>query len=230
MTKWAVELSEYGIEFQPRPAIKAQVLADFLVEMENTDAESSVPTWTIHVDGSSTAGGSGAGILIESPQGDQFQYAIRLMFPATNNEAEYEALIIGINLALAAGAKRLVMISDSQLVVNQVQGDYEAKEGKMKEYLSKVSELLARLETFEIKQVPRAENEIADRLAKLGSSTTSINSRKITFLSYDKGGIETVGFDILCSAQDEPSWKDEKSNICRKENDRTNHLKREDFL
>ncbi|XP_073152672.1 uncharacterized protein [Henckelia pumila] len=72
MTKWAIELSEYEIEYQPRPAIKAQVLADFIVEMETNGAGVSAPTWTIHVDGSSTSGGSGAGVLVESPQGDQF--------------------------------------------------------------------------------------------------------------------------------------------------------------
>ncbi|XP_073061728.1 uncharacterized protein [Primulina eburnea] len=212
MTKWAVELSEYEIEYQPWPTIKAQILADFIVEMETMETESSTPTWMVHVDGSSTSGGSGAGVLLESPQGDQFQYTIRFRFPATNNEAEYEALIIGVKLALAAGARRLVAHSDSQLVVNQVRGDYEAKEVKMKGYLTRINELLTCLENLEVKQIPRTENDIADRLAKLGSSITIIDSRNITLLTYDQDEADVEGLDILCAHQDEPSCRDEITN------------------
>ncbi|KAL0298937.1 UNVERIFIED_CONTAM: Retrovirus-related Pol polyprotein from transposon opus [Sesamum radiatum] len=131
MVKWAVELSEYGIEFHPRPAIKAQVLADFVVELAYDEASISTPTWSVYVDGSSTPTGSGAGVALESPQGDKFEYAIKLDFPSSNNEAEYEAFLVGCELALAAGAKRIVIYSDSQLVVNQVQGSYEARDEKM---------------------------------------------------------------------------------------------------
>ncbi|XP_073031230.1 uncharacterized protein [Primulina eburnea] len=209
MVKWAVELSEFGIEFQPRPAIKAQVLADFLVEMTTNEAECSIPTWVVYVDGSSTVHGSGAGVVLESPQGDIFQYSIKLLFSASNNEAEYEALIAGIKLALSAGARSLVVHSDSQLVVNQVKGTYEAKEEKMTEYVTRVNELLALIESYDIKQVPRAKNEVADRLAKLASSCTNIDSRKITFLTISKEEAEETTCNILCLEGQEPSWKDE---------------------
>ncbi|KAL0294805.1 UNVERIFIED_CONTAM: hypothetical protein Sradi_6867400 [Sesamum radiatum] len=72
--------------------------------------------WKIFVDGSATSQGSGAGVIIETPQGDRLQYAIKFNFAASNNEAEYEALIAGGKLALAAGAKHLKAYSDSQLV------------------------------------------------------------------------------------------------------------------
>ncbi|KAL0362400.1 UNVERIFIED_CONTAM: hypothetical protein Scaly_1195200 [Sesamum calycinum] len=118
MVKWTVELSEYGIEFHQRPAIKAQVLADFVVELTYDEASISTPTWSLYIDGSSTSMGSGAGVALESPQGDKFEYAIKLEFPSSNNEAEYEAFLAGGELALAAGAKKIVIYSDSQLVVN----------------------------------------------------------------------------------------------------------------
>ncbi|XP_073035355.1 uncharacterized protein [Primulina eburnea] len=213
MVKWAVELSEYGLEYQPRPAVKAQVLADFIVEMEIVEAECSSPTWTLFVDGSSTASGSGAGILLENPQGDKFQYSIRLQFSASNNEAEYEAIILGLKLALAAGSKRLVAHSDSQLVVNQLQGTYEAKEEKMARYVLRVNELLSRLENYEIKRIPRAQNELADRLAKMASSMTNIDSRRVTFLAVTKEEAEGSTLDILCAGEGEPSWKDEIINF-----------------
>ncbi|KAL0430421.1 UNVERIFIED_CONTAM: hypothetical protein Sradi_0668100 [Sesamum radiatum] len=93
--------------------------------------------WKIFVDGSATSQGSGAGVIIETPQGDRLQYAIKFNFAASNNEAEYEALIAGGKLALAAGAKHLKAYSDSQLVVNQIKGDYEAKGSKMTKNIPK---------------------------------------------------------------------------------------------
>ncbi|XP_073152821.1 uncharacterized protein [Henckelia pumila] len=133
--------------------------------MTVTQEESSTQTWMVYVDGSSISTGSGAGIVVESPQGDKFQYAVKFLFPATNNEAEYEAFIMGIKLAMSVGAKRLMIHSDSQLIFSQVNGNYEAKEDKMLEYLTQVNELLSRLDSYDIKQIPRGENESADRLA-----------------------------------------------------------------
>ncbi|XP_073121236.1 uncharacterized protein [Henckelia pumila] len=209
MVKWAVKLSQYGIEYRPRSAIKAQILADFLVEMTVTQEESSTPTLMVYVDGSSTSTGSGAGIVVESPQGDKFQYAIKFLFPATNNEAEYEALIMGIKLALSVGAKRLTIHNDSQLIVSQVNGNYEAKEDKMLGYLTQVNEILSRLDNYDVKQIPRMENESADRLAKLASSLANIDNRKITFLTYDKEKTDGSDVTIFCADSEEPSWKDE---------------------
>ncbi|KAL0449054.1 UNVERIFIED_CONTAM: hypothetical protein Slati_1461800 [Sesamum latifolium] len=87
--------------------------------------------WLLHVDGSSTAQGSGAGIVITTPQGEDLEFAIKFDFKASNNEAEYEALVIGMRMAHETGAKHLLAYSDSQLVVKQVEGTYEAKEESM---------------------------------------------------------------------------------------------------
>ncbi|KAL0433569.1 UNVERIFIED_CONTAM: hypothetical protein Slati_2691200 [Sesamum latifolium] len=129
LVKWAVELSEYDISYLPRTTIKAQALADFISEMtEMTIKETSQDQkWLLHVDGSSTAQGSGAGIVITTPQGEDLKFAIKFSFKASNNEAEYEALVIGLRMAHETGAKHLLAYSDSQLVVKQVEGAYEAK-------------------------------------------------------------------------------------------------------
>ncbi|KAL0338055.1 UNVERIFIED_CONTAM: hypothetical protein Scaly_2080600 [Sesamum calycinum] len=197
MVKWAVELSEYGIEFHPRPAIKAQVLADFVVELAYDEASISTPTWSVYVDGSSTSTGSGAGVALESPQGDKFEYAIKLDFPSSNNEAEYEAFLAGCELALAAGAKRIVIYSDSQLVVNQVQGSYEARDEKMAKYFSKAKNMLGKFEEASVAQVSRANNATADQLAKLASSMAAIRSRKIIFISSERAAIEEPE-EVIC--------------------------------
>ncbi|KAL0322537.1 UNVERIFIED_CONTAM: Transposon Ty3-G Gag-Pol polyprotein [Sesamum angustifolium] len=114
-------------------------------------------------DGSSTLQGSGADVILETPQGDKIQYALKFSFDASNNEAEYEALLAGGRLAQAAGAKYLRAYSDSQLVVNQVNGDYEAKGEKMIQYLNLIRTLCQKFERFELQRVPRSNNEEADQ-------------------------------------------------------------------
>ncbi|KAL0313505.1 UNVERIFIED_CONTAM: Ribonuclease HI [Sesamum radiatum] len=89
--------------------------------------------WLLHVDGSSNANNGGAGVLLRSPDGVEMEMAARLSFPATNNEAEYEALVLGLQLALEMGVKEISMCTDSQLVAMQVEGSYETREQTMVE-------------------------------------------------------------------------------------------------
>ncbi|KAK4390422.1 hypothetical protein Sango_2105500 [Sesamum angolense] len=81
MVEWAIELSEFSIEFHPRSVIKVQVLANFLVELTYDEVSISKPTCSLYVNWSSTSVGSGAGIVLVSPQGDKFEYAIKLEYP-----------------------------------------------------------------------------------------------------------------------------------------------------
>ncbi|KAL0458447.1 UNVERIFIED_CONTAM: hypothetical protein Slati_0471900 [Sesamum latifolium] len=120
LVNWAVELSEYDISYVPRTTIKAQALADFNSEMAGMSMEdtSSNQVWLLHVDGSSTTQGSGAGVVITSPQGEDVEFAVKFGFKASNNEAEYEALVIGMRMGHEAGAIHLFAYSDSQLIVN----------------------------------------------------------------------------------------------------------------
>ncbi|KAL0458377.1 UNVERIFIED_CONTAM: hypothetical protein Slati_0464900 [Sesamum latifolium] len=107
LIKWAVELSEYDISYLPRTTIKAQALANFVSEMTGAPLEetSKDEKWLLHVDGSSTAQGSGAGIVITSPRGEDLEFAVKFDFNASNNEAEYEAFIAGMRMAHEAGAR-----------------------------------------------------------------------------------------------------------------------------
>ena len=84
------------------------------------DLQGSLPIWTLYVDGYSNSQGSGAGIILTTPDGIQLEYALRFGFQVSNNEAEYEALLVGLQLATSMGAKQIQVYSDSQLVVNQV--------------------------------------------------------------------------------------------------------------
>ncbi|KAL2248294.1 UNVERIFIED_CONTAM: hypothetical protein Sindi_2681700 [Sesamum indicum] len=108
LVKWAVELGEFDIEYQARTSLKGQVLADFMVELVGElEIEPKLEKWILHVDGSSNAGNGGIGILIQGLENIEIEVAARLSFPVTNNEAEYEALIMGLELSLEMGAKDL---------------------------------------------------------------------------------------------------------------------------
>ncbi|XP_075665185.1 uncharacterized protein LOC142634816 [Castanea sativa] len=98
---------------------------------------------------------------------------IRLEFPITNNEAEYEALVAGLELAIAAGARKAVVYSDSQIVASQVNGSYDCRSERMRRYLGKVKDRANDLR-FTIAQIPRKENQEADRLAKTASAEPMI--------------------------------------------------------
>ncbi|KAL0394521.1 UNVERIFIED_CONTAM: hypothetical protein Slati_4418300 [Sesamum latifolium] len=98
---YPVELSKYDISYLPRTIIKAQTLADFVSEMTGTTQEEAPEArpWLLYVDGSSTAQGSEAGIVLTTPQGDNMEFAVKFEFKASNNEAEYEALVLGMRMA-----------------------------------------------------------------------------------------------------------------------------------
>ena len=105
MMKWAIELSEFDIRYKQKTAIKGQVLANFVMEFtsaelaENAQMPTDLPIWRLFVDGATNAQGSGAGLILTSPEGIDIKYALRFGFQAFNNEAEYEAVIAGLNLA-----------------------------------------------------------------------------------------------------------------------------------
>ncbi|XP_073152352.1 uncharacterized protein [Henckelia pumila] len=109
LIKWITELSEYEIKFEPRTAIKAQALADFLAETVQLEQEYH---WKIFVDGSSCQTGSGVGIVILSPWGEETNISIRLDFRASNNEAEYEALLLGLKAARNLGVSRATVVGE----------------------------------------------------------------------------------------------------------------------
>ncbi|XP_027157186.1 uncharacterized protein LOC113758608 [Coffea eugenioides] len=188
MIKWTVELAEHDIGYRPRTAIKTQALADLLAEGASlTLTEQSSPpieaqpgeSWILFVDGASSKEGSGAGLLLISPTGEELTYALRFDFPASNNKAEYEALFIGLRIAHQMGITAIKVRSDSQLVVHQVRGEYEAKEDVMKKYLTKTQEVIALFGAFEIERVPRSQNKRADALSKLASSSFAHLSKEV---------------------------------------------------
>ncbi|GJZ04189.1 reverse transcriptase domain-containing protein [Tanacetum coccineum] len=143
------------------------------------DEEELPDPWVLFTDESSCIDGSGAGLILTNPKGMEFTYALRFRFDATNNEAEYEALIVSLRIAEQMGVKNLQANVDSRLVANQVNGTYIAKEPGMIQYLEKVRTLTSTFKEFSIKQVPRGENKKADALSKMASTSFAHQSKQV---------------------------------------------------
>ncbi|XP_022855981.1 uncharacterized protein LOC111377155 [Olea europaea var. sylvestris] len=175
LLKWAIELGEIDIEFKPRPTIKAQALANFIAELTPRSSEtpakgsnSTLETWEIFVDEASNSSGSRADIIITSPdKTTEIQCALKFEFEATNNEAEYEAIVIAVELAKNLECEHLKVFSDSQLVVGQIEGSFERKDEKTNLYCLKVHDLQRQFISCEILKVARAEDAKVDALSRL---------------------------------------------------------------
>ncbi|XP_072060215.1 uncharacterized protein [Arachis hypogaea] len=161
MMTWSIELSQYDIRYEPRQAIKAQAMADFLVEVTGDPSEEVGTRWKLHVDGASNQTFGGAGIILESPIGVVYEQSVRFEFPISNNQAEYEALIGGLILAAEVGARRLEICSDSQVVTSQVKS------------------LSQKFEEVTVHHVPRERNTRADLLSKLASTKPGEGNRSL---------------------------------------------------
>ena len=118
--------------------------------------------------------------MLEGPDGVLIEQSLRFAFKASNNQAEYEALLAGMKLAKEMDMTGLKAKSDSQLVTNQVSGEFQAKDPQLVKYLEKVRNLANHFKSFELVYVPREQNAIADLLSKL-ASTKNLGSNK-TFI------------------------------------------------
>ncbi|GJU44071.1 reverse transcriptase domain-containing protein [Tanacetum coccineum] len=185
LQKWSVMLGKHNITYRPRTSMKGQILADFLIEKpDEAPLDTSVvkilqEPWTLSTDGSSFVDGSGIGLILTSPGGTDFTYALRFQFTVSNNETEYEALIAGLRIAAQMGVRNVNVSVDSKLVANQVLGTYVAKEENMVKYLEKAKSLMSGFANFSIIQVPRSKNKKEDALRKIASTSFAHLSKQV---------------------------------------------------
>ncbi|XP_071736139.1 uncharacterized protein [Rutidosis leptorrhynchoides] len=180
---WAMELGTYQISYLSHSAVKGQVMADYLAEMSG---ESEVinertalklvldETWDLFTYGASCAEGAGAGLVLANPSGEEHTYALCFNFDVSNNEAEYEALLAGLNIARKMNIAKLRAFTDSQLIENYFNGSFEAHDPSMQKYLQLLKELTVQFEHFELEQMPSSQNKKANALSKLAALTFGI--------------------------------------------------------
>ena len=134
ITKWGTILGAFDIKYMPHISIKGQILADLVAEFTEPEIEEllpvgnmdeklvgtisqyRLPTWEVYVDGASNQKGSGIGLVLMSPEKVVIEKSLRLNFSATNNEAEYETLLVGMTMIQRMGGKSIKLFSDSRLV------------------------------------------------------------------------------------------------------------------
>ncbi|XP_022024268.1 uncharacterized protein LOC110924581 [Helianthus annuus] len=215
LAKWAIELGGYNIFYRPRPAIKGQVLADFATEVpidkiqeceaiQNPTPVFDERVWTLHTDGASNDDGAGAGLRLVSPDNHELTYAIRLDFQSTNNEAEYEAFLAGLRLALKMGARNLEANVDSKLVAEQVNGRYDAKGEAMALYLEQARMLINQFQTFKVNHINRSENKHADALSKLAATSFKHLAKEVRIEVLSNPSIHLKQVSVI--EMGNPSW------------------------
>ena len=128
-------------------------------------------SWKVCVDGTVNQRGSEVGLVLVSPVKITIEKSLRLGFLGTNNEAEYEALLMGMVMVQRMGGKAVEMFSDSRLVVGQVKGELETRDKRMQGYLSQVSHLQSEFESLNLLHIPRSGNTHVDSLTMLATSS-----------------------------------------------------------
>jgi ribonuclease HI len=176
--KWAYALIEYDLVFESLKAMKGQVMADFIVEhwvdVEHDDNVSldtnfiSCTSWKLYFDGSACSSGQGIGIVIISPNGDNFEEASsRLNCFCTNNQTVYEALLFGLEILASMKVRYVEAFGDSLLIVQQVSGECQCLEGSLNTYLDKCLDVIKfNFDEFCIHHISRHENCQANNLAQ----------------------------------------------------------------
>ncbi|XP_040363223.1 uncharacterized protein LOC121049567 [Rosa chinensis] len=197
--KWVLALSEFSLQYVPQKAVKRQAIADFLEHHPMLDvpavrdlevaattldrldlacspeyaalyqATVSLQPWVLYFDGSRTGTLAGAGIALKNPARDHFSYSFKLEFQYINNQAEYEALIIGLEVLSEMGVKDVQILGDSLLVINQLCNEFRCNSFTLVPYWNRTLELLDQFDNVHLEHIPRERNFATNELAQLAT-------------------------------------------------------------
>ncbi|XP_073064109.1 uncharacterized protein [Primulina eburnea] len=226
--KWLLALAEFTLIYCPQKVMKGQVVAHFLADHPMVDVAGSTPvdipvfcvnqSWTLKFDGSSTEKASGVGVVITFPTGIKTIFSFNLDFSCTNNQAEYEALVIGLEILRDLGARDVLIIGDSQLALKQMSGEYKYSSLALAPYFT---QLLDDFEDVTFQHVPRQDNWEANELAQIASGLrmSPEPTHKILLVqkrnnpSIYQRGIQVDTFDI--DVEFVGGWKEEIKDALR---------------
>nr|AAT93985.1 putative polyprotein [Oryza sativa Japonica Group] len=196
--KWAYALIEYDLAYEPLKSMKGQIVCDFIIDhhidcaYEGEVCLVEVIPWKIYFNGSSCKEGQGIGVVLFSPNGMCYEASARLEYYCTNNQAEYNALLFGLQVMEMVGAKYVEAFGDSELVVQQVAGVYKCLDGSLNRYLDSCLDIIANFDNFAIRHIARRDNSRANDLAQQASS---YNVKRGLFLILEE---PVLDFRSLC--------------------------------
>ncbi|XP_020421291.1 uncharacterized protein LOC109949621 [Prunus persica] len=176
-------------------AIKGQALADFLAAHptpDNMELPADLPdeevfttealTWLLYFDGAARRNGAGAELVFITPSGGLIPYSFSLLALCSNNVAEYEALIIGIEISLEMHIDYLQAYGDSQLVARHLNGQYVVRNATLIPYHERAKYLMSQFQDIHVSHIPKSENDKVDALANLAASLTLPDERDIQII------------------------------------------------
>ena len=180
--KWVLLWSEFDIKYVTQKFVKGRAIADHLAHCSLEDTEEiqgdfldedimgiEVELWKMYFDGATNQNKSGIGVLLISPKGAHIPFSRRLNFPTTNNATEYEARIMGLQVALGLGVKELEVYGDLALIISQVQNKWKIKEERLMPYHQCLQKWSSKFNKIQYRYVLRMQNQIADALATMAS-------------------------------------------------------------
>jgi ribonuclease HI len=168
--KWILALSEFELKFESAKAVKGQIIADFIAKHRDPSIDLlEITPWALFFDGSSCGKGGGVGILLISPRGEMFEFAIPIQPTITNNQAKYEALLRGLQYLKEAKAISVEIYGNSELVIKQLNGQYECRNDILRNYYEEGKEILKSFRLVILQHIPREHNEEANMLAQSAS-------------------------------------------------------------
>ncbi|XP_043725722.1 uncharacterized protein LOC122672293 [Telopea speciosissima] len=186
MARWLLLLSEFDITYVNQKSVKGQAisnhLAEFPIKTDPQPTEDSFPDedlhyieegqneeWQLHFDGTANQKRFGVGVLLVTPEDFYLPMAFRLKFSYTNNIVEYEACVIGLEMALSVGVKKIKVFGDSSIMICQTQGKWRTRDKKLKPYQVYLEQLAKGFKEISFEYLPRDSNRFADALATLAS-------------------------------------------------------------
>jgi len=168
MSSWVVELSEFDIRYEPHGPVKAQCLLDFVNDLQHTTEEDQ---WTLYIDGSSNLKGACVSIVLEGPNHILIEKSLHFAFKTSNNQAEYEAILVGLSLAREIGVKTLIWKTDSKLTIGHLNDEFQIKDATLLQYYHLVCNVIqSEFDRVYSQHIPRGENVRANVLSKLAST------------------------------------------------------------
>ncbi|MDN4193086.1 hypothetical protein DDE03_10975, partial [Bifidobacterium longum subsp. longum] len=202
IAKWRCQLTEYDIEYVSCTSVKGQAIADHLAEfpiVDDTPIDSDFPDekilqvsdeeevtrWKMYFDGAVNSTGSGIGAVLISPEGRHFPVAAKIDFPCTNNIAEYEACILGLQAAIDLKVKELEVFGDSMLTIFQTLKQWKTKDPKLVPYHEYLEDLTENFKDISFTYTPRMKNQFADALATLASMVSITKENLIEPLEFE---------------------------------------------